>query len=53
MNLTTEAWITQWDADADFTLFLQFEAPTEEARRALLYAMRDRVKLKITVEVEE
>ena len=53
MKLTTDAWLVQWDYPSDFTLQLQFEAPTEEARHALLDAMRDRVKLKITVEVEE
>ena len=47
----TQGVLIQWEDFAHFTI--QIDAPTDEARSDLLDAMRDRKKIKITIEVEE
>ena len=47
----TRGVFVDWEDFAYFTI--QFEAPSDEARSDLLDAMRDRKKLKITIEVDE
>lgn len=47
----TRGFLIEWEDFAHFTI--QIEAPSDEARSDLLDAMRDRKKLKITIEVEE
>ena len=49
--MITRGVVMQWEEDAYFTL--EIEAPSDEARGDLLDAMRERKKLKITIEVEE
>lgn len=49
--MITRGIVMQWEEDAYFTI--EFDAPSDEARSDLLDAMRDRKKLKITIEVEE
>ena len=43
--------LIQWEDFAHFTI--EFDVPSDEARSDLLDAMRDRKKVKITIEVEE
>lgn len=52
MEIKTDAMIYQWDADADFYLSLVICAPDDEARAALLDAMRDRTHIKVTIELD-
>lgn len=52
MKIKTDAWIEQWEADANFWLQLSITAPSEEERNALLDAMRDRMRIKITIELD-
>lgn len=52
MEIKTEALISQWEADADFTLSLVISAPDDAARTALLNAMRDRIHIKVTLELD-
>ncbi len=47
----TRGILIQWEEFAYFTI--EVEAPSDEARSDLLDAMRDRKKVKITIEVEE
>ena len=49
--MITRGIAIQWEDFAYFTI--QIEAPSDEARSDLLDAMRDRKKMKITIEVEE
>ena len=47
----TRGALIQWEDFAHFTI--EFDVPSDEARSDLLDAMRDRKKVKITIEVEE
>lgn len=53
MKFEADAHIYQWDADADFYLELVITAPTDKERNALLGNMRDRERLKVTVEIDD
>lgn len=49
--MITRGVFLEWEEFDHFTI--QFETPSDEARRDLLAALRDRKNLKITIEVEE
>jgi len=52
MEIKTDATIYQWESDADFYLSLVVSAPDDKARTALLNAMRDRIHIKVTIELD-
>lgn len=45
------ASVIEWQRDKSFTI--KFDAQTEEQRNILLDAMRDRMKMEVTIEWEE
>lgn len=49
--IITRGVFLQWEDFAYFTI--QIEAPSDEARKDLLDALKDRKQLKITIEVAE
>ena len=44
----TKGWVKEWESDSTFTI--EFNVESEEDRSALLDIMKDRVRLKITIE---
>lgn len=46
--VVTKGWVKEWESDTRFTV--EFDAESEEDRSALLDMMKDRVRLKVTIE---